>query len=115
MRTSTKNVKYHAIIMRLEHDIAGFWRQFARATSAAAHAKQWARLICLTALCFACSSAEARRSENFSASEIGIIKVSELSPEARTVLRSIANGGPFRYPKDGAVFGNRERRLPLHP
>lgn len=31
------------------------------------------------------------------------------------VLRSIASGGPFRYPKDGAVFSNRERRLPLHP
>ena len=26
--------------------------------------------------------------------------------------RQIRDGGPFRYEKDGTVFGNRERRLP---
>lgn len=31
------------------------------------------------------------------------------------VLRQIEKGGPFRYEKDGSVFGNREKLLPSHP
>lgn len=42
----------------------------------------------------------------------GTINVSQLPPEAQQVLRLIEIGGPFRYSKDGTVFGNRERRLP---
>ena len=42
------------------------------------------------------------------------ITLSDLPPEARTVDRSIRSGGPFHSPKDGVVFGNRERRLPGH-
>ena len=30
-------------------------------------------------------------------------------------MRQIAQGGPFRYAKDGSPFGNRERRLPRQP
>lgn len=37
----------------------------------------------------------------------------ELPREARATEIAIRSGGPFRYSKDGAVFGNRERRLPL--
>ncbi|ACO46251.1 ribonuclease domain-containing protein [Deinococcus deserti] len=37
---------------------------------------------------------------------------SELPPEGREMLRLIARGGPFRYSRDGAAFGNRERLLP---
>ncbi|MDG4863683.1 ribonuclease domain-containing protein [Streptomyces sp. T-3] len=36
----------------------------------------------------------------------------ELPPEAREMLRLIDAGGPFRYDKDGATFGNYERVLP---
>jgi ribonuclease T1 len=32
--------------------------------------------------------------------------------ELRHVLAAIDAGGPFRYPKDGATFGNYERQLP---
>ena len=39
----------------------------------------------------------------------------ELPSEARDTLRLIRQGGPFHYPRDGVVFGNYERRLPLHP
>jgi ribonuclease T1 len=35
-----------------------------------------------------------------------------LPPEARDTLRLIAQGGPFRHPQDGGIFGNRESRLP---
>ena len=38
-----------------------------------------------------------------------------LPPEARTTHQLILQGGPFPYRKDGTVFGNRERLLPLKP
>jgi ribonuclease T1 len=40
------------------------------------------------------------------------ISVSELPPEARDVLAHIKTDGPFRYDRDGIVFGNREHQLP---
>jgi len=43
------------------------------------------------------------------------VRVADLPPEARTTLRLIERGGPFPYRKDGTVFGNRERLLPIHP
>ena len=38
-----------------------------------------------------------------------------LPGEARDTLALIARGGPFPYPQDGSVFGNREKRLPAKP
>ncbi|MEW1753153.1 ribonuclease domain-containing protein [Streptomyces angustmyceticus] len=38
-----------------------------------------------------------------------------LPPQARHTLRLIDAGGPFPYPQDGTVFGNRERLLPRQP
>jgi ribonuclease T1 len=35
-----------------------------------------------------------------------------LPPEARETLQLIRRGGPFPYERDGAVFGNYEKRLP---
>ena len=35
--------------------------------------------------------------------------------QAQDVHRRIHEGGPFRYGKDGSVFGNRERQLPRRP
>jgi ribonuclease T1 len=40
------------------------------------------------------------------------IKVALLPPQGQTVYALIAKGGPFKYDKDGVVFGNRERQLP---
>lgn len=40
------------------------------------------------------------------------VALAELPTEARTVLRSVLEGGPFPYAKDGGAFGNRERLLP---
>lgn len=40
------------------------------------------------------------------------IRVVDLPREARTTLSLIKAGGPFPYPKDASVFGNREGRLP---
>jgi ribonuclease T1 len=45
--------------------------------------------------------------------EPAVIRVEELPREARETLALIRQGGPFPYRKDGIVFGNRERRLPV--
>lgn len=42
------------------------------------------------------------------------VALADLPPEAQQVLRLIQQGGPFPYPhKDGSVFANFEKRLPL--
>lgn len=46
---------------------------------------------------------------------LGIIASKDLPPEARETLALIKKGGPFPYKKDGTVFGNREKLLPLKP
>jgi len=46
---------------------------------------------------------------------VGEIAAAELPREARETLALIKRGGPFPYRKDGAVFHNREKRLPAKP
>ena len=41
------------------------------------------------------------------------IALAELPAQGRATYALILSGGPFPYDKDGAVFGNRERLLPL--
>ncbi|MFE2873113.1 ribonuclease domain-containing protein [Embleya sp. NPDC059259] len=43
------------------------------------------------------------------------VAAARLPAEARDTLRLIAAGGPFPYPRDGIVFGNREKLLPARP
>ena len=43
------------------------------------------------------------------------VSVDALPREAQKTLLLIRNGGPFPYSRDGVVFGNRERILPLRP
>jgi ribonuclease T1 len=40
------------------------------------------------------------------------VSVAELPQQARETIVLIRQRGPFPYPKDGAVFGNREGLLP---
>jgi len=51
-------------------------------------------------------------SGGFARESAAALSVERLRPEARAVYQAIHFGGPFAYPKDGAVFGNRERLLP---
>ncbi|MFF4413283.1 ribonuclease domain-containing protein [Streptosporangium sp. NPDC001559] len=39
--------------------------------------------------------------------------LSALPPEAAATWKRIRQGGPFPYSRDGVVFQNRERRLPI--
>lgn len=41
-----------------------------------------------------------------------VVVVSSLPVQGQEVMGQIRQGGPFRYDKDGSVFGNRERLLP---
>ena len=45
---------------------------------------------------------------------LGTISVAELPQQGQRVYALIANGGPFAHDKDGIVFGNRERQLPIY-
>lgn len=41
------------------------------------------------------------------------VALAQLPSQARTTYRLILKGGPFPFEKDGTVFGNRERLLPV--
>ena len=47
--------------------------------------------------------------------DLPAVAVGDLPREARAVIAQIHSGGPFRYRRDGVVFGNRERILPAKP
>ncbi len=40
------------------------------------------------------------------------IALAQLPTQAQDMMKLIVAGGPFKYDKDGVVFGNRERILP---
>jgi ribonuclease T1 len=44
---------------------------------------------------------------------LATISVAELPVQGAQTYALIAQGGPFPYEKDGVVFGNRERLLPI--
>lgn len=45
--------------------------------------------------------------------EGNVVTAADLPPQARETLALIAAAGPFPYSRDGIVFGNYEKRLPL--
>jgi ribonuclease T1 len=68
------------------------------------------------AITLAAGSASAQREQTQSQRiqiALADISVKALPPEARDTLRLIEKGGPFPYDRDGIVFGNFEKRLPL--
>lgn len=58
--------------------------------------------------------AQARSGDREAVAE-ATVALAALPREAREVYRLIHQGGPFEYEKDGTVFQNRERLLPIHP
>jgi len=50
-----------------------------------------------------------------SESGLPLVALATLPVEARDTVARIDRGGPFPYARDGAVFGNRERLLPIRP
>jgi ribonuclease T1 len=54
----------------------------------------------------------AKTSTDAQPQKLDTVSVSRLPTQAQDMLTLIYQGGPFRYDKDGVVFGNRERILP---
>lgn len=71
------------------------------------------RLVLLLLTLLAAAPSVARESHRESG--LASIQLASLPREARETLDLIKRGGPFPYRKDGAVFGNFERRLPARP
>ena len=61
------------------------------------------------------AQAQADPAANIGQKGLQAITLAELPTEARDMLRAIRQGGPYAYHRDGAVFGNYERRLPKKP
>jgi ribonuclease T1 len=49
----------------------------------------------------------------FEAGAVASIALQDLPKEGQETYSLIRQGGPFRYEKDGVVFGNREKQLPV--
>jgi ribonuclease T1 len=58
---------------------------------------------------FACGESPAQRAPG----AIPEVAVINLPAEARSTIALIRKGGPFPYERDGVVFGNFEKRLPV--
>jgi ribonuclease T1 len=77
--------------------IPSYWRRPAAAIAAL-----------VAASLFAAATAYARGAES-----LPEVRLAELPREAQQTLALIQRGGPFPYARDGVVFNNRERILPL--
>lgn len=71
--------------------------------------------VVLTVLLWLPVLAQAAPATHSGQSGLPVVTLAELPLEARDTLRAIKQGGPFAYERDGAVFGNYERRLPKKP
>lgn len=65
----------------------------------------------LVLVCVAVSPAQARNAGAVPMQ--GVIALAELPPQGARTYALILQGGPFAHAKDGVVFGNRERLLPV--
>jgi ribonuclease T1 len=78
--------------------------------------RAFAALVALAACMLLSPAAQAQRGELPAAKNVIVdIDAGALPKEARDTLKAISRGGPYPYAKDGAVFGNREGRLPKQP
>lgn len=75
-------------------------------------ARWWVLFALLLCLPFA---SQARSHRGSDAASLPVVAIVALPAEARDTLSLIKRGGPFPYPRDGVVFGNREHRLPQQP
>lgn len=71
------------------------------------------RLCLLLLSILAAAPAAARESDAYPGIET--VQAEALPGEALKTLALIRRGGPYPYRKDGAAFGNFERRLPVRP
>lgn len=76
--------------------------------------KSWSACLAAASMALAMGTSAWARDANEVNSVSTVIAVSALPAQGQEVWRQIHQGGPFQYEKDGTVFGNRERLLPVH-
>ncbi len=74
-----------------------------------------AKKLALALMTVAATAAIATAKESPALGGPGTIGLASLPAEAQQTQALILRGGPFPFPKDGTVFGNRERLLPSNP
>lgn len=89
--------------------------------AAVGRVSHWPRLAIVACACVFASTSLVRTADAQSLyalrvdQSLATINVTQLPREGREVLALIQRGGPFASPRDGNVFGNRERILPRRP
>jgi ribonuclease T1 len=77
----------------------------------------WARAAALALLALSagpiCTSVQAKTEAR--AAVLQTVTLDALPAQGRDMMALIEKGGPFKYNKDGTVFGNREKILPARP
>ena len=76
-------------------------------------AVKFALTSCLLAVAVTGASLAQAKGPTDAASTSATVRLAELPSQGRETYERIRAGGPFPYDKDGTVFGNRERLLPL--
>jgi ribonuclease T1 len=77
--------------------------------------RRW--LPCVWFVLFGCFAAQILAAPAFAREtrkkQIAEVKLGQLPPEARDTIVLIKKRGPYPFKRDGMVFGNLERRLPV--
>ena len=73
--------------------------------------RQWT-IVLLALVGLIASGIQARAPQQTPGSTSTTVALLQLPIQGQQVMGLIRQGGPFRYEKDGTVFGNRERLLP---
>ncbi len=95
--------------MSLSGLLAGFASQF---DGRGRRCQHWGRAAIVVAVMAASVVSVPAKEAPRTADEMVTVALATLPAEAQATERLIRTGGPFPYPKDGSVFGNRERQLP---
>jgi ribonuclease T1 len=77
--------------------------------------RQWGLVVTFAGAVLAATAVQAREPVPETGFAPGTVALAQLPAEARNTHRLILAGGPFPHRKDGTVFGNRERALPVQP
>ena len=90
-----------------------FWSGLAeRGESSRKAFGKWGLAVVLASGLLAGAAVLAKGVDSTAAGDAVIVALANLPEQAQQTYRRVLNGGPFPFPKDGVVFGNRERQLP---
>ena len=89
------------------------WQSIKSSVSGFDHLRGSCRWLAAAGMVLAlCSTGLVQAKGPFSPSALPVVELKQLPAQGQDVMALIAQGGPFKYDKDGTVFGNRERILP---